>query len=593
MLRLLIEDDEGKTTVVPLIRDEITIGRKEGNTIRLTERNVSRRHARLMRTGEGADHTVIVEDLDSYNGIKLNGDKVAGKCTMRPGDLVQIGDYSLALQVDPPTGMTGDQPAVRGDAATIVSTARSADDAPTALHRVDDTDLLPADKHGRLVVVSSNLGGQTYDLGRREIILGRTDENDVVINHRSISRNHAKIVVRDGQFTVIDLASSNGVRVNGEPFGTVTLVNGDIIELGHVKLRFVAPGEHYVFTPADIDDVEVPGSSGGTLRLVAIALLLAGIAIGTFFLVRPTKPKGTEPPKPGVQQSSAPDSESGPVDVGKLVAEGEGHLSQEAWADAQRVFERVLQSTPNNEQARAGRERAVSEAGNQRLFDDLRRHAAESQWADAYLGLEKFATGSVYSPRAQELLKKIEPEFAASELARGRGLLEDNDVEGARVVQRDLDARGFDEAAKLAKEIKAAEARKPKTPDGAPAAPATAAPGPDVAAPPRSAAPDGEARAPRDEKKPKGPTYEELMDEGTKLVVRGNREEAAELFEKAIRINPEGKLAHQRLCVLYQAKGDPNRALRHCKRWLDKETNSSFKPAIQQRIDQLEAELGK
>ena len=35
MVKLIIEDDEGKTTVVPLIRDEITIGRKEGNTIRL------------------------------------------------------------------------------------------------------------------------------------------------------------------------------------------------------------------------------------------------------------------------------------------------------------------------------------------------------------------------------------------------------------------------------------------------------------------------------------------------------------------------------------------------------------------------------
>ena len=39
MNKLIIADDEGKTTVVPLVRDEITIGRKEGNTIRLTERN--------------------------------------------------------------------------------------------------------------------------------------------------------------------------------------------------------------------------------------------------------------------------------------------------------------------------------------------------------------------------------------------------------------------------------------------------------------------------------------------------------------------------------------------------------------------------
>ena len=43
MLKLVISDDEGKTMVIPLTRDELTIGRKDGNSIRLTERNVSRR----------------------------------------------------------------------------------------------------------------------------------------------------------------------------------------------------------------------------------------------------------------------------------------------------------------------------------------------------------------------------------------------------------------------------------------------------------------------------------------------------------------------------------------------------------------------
>ena len=69
MFKLVISDDEGKTTVVPLVRDEITIGRKEGNTIRLTERNVSRRHARIHR--KSADY--VLEDLASYNGIVVNG----------------------------------------------------------------------------------------------------------------------------------------------------------------------------------------------------------------------------------------------------------------------------------------------------------------------------------------------------------------------------------------------------------------------------------------------------------------------------------------------------------------------------------------
>src|SRR6478752_7058310 len=96
MYKLIIEDDEGKTTVVPLIRDEITIGRKEGNTIRLTERNVSRKHARLLKSN-GA---IYIEDLSSYNGIKVNGEKIAERAPIAEGDRIQIGDYQLALKLD-------------------------------------------------------------------------------------------------------------------------------------------------------------------------------------------------------------------------------------------------------------------------------------------------------------------------------------------------------------------------------------------------------------------------------------------------------------------------------------------------------------
>ena len=88
MYKLVIQDDEGKTTVVPLIRDELTIGRKEGNTIRLTERNVSRRHARLVRS----NGSISIEDLNSYNGIRVNGSRIQGRCQIRESDRVQIGD---------------------------------------------------------------------------------------------------------------------------------------------------------------------------------------------------------------------------------------------------------------------------------------------------------------------------------------------------------------------------------------------------------------------------------------------------------------------------------------------------------------------
>jgi predicted component of type VI protein secretion system len=92
-LRLIIEDEEGATTIVPLGEEEVTIGREPGNTIQLTEQNVSRQHARLTQGSDGW----VIEDLDSYNGVKVNGVLVEGSVTLNEGDVVQIGDYHLAL----------------------------------------------------------------------------------------------------------------------------------------------------------------------------------------------------------------------------------------------------------------------------------------------------------------------------------------------------------------------------------------------------------------------------------------------------------------------------------------------------------------
>ncbi len=94
--RLIIEDDEGTTTIVPLGKDAVTIGRQQGNTIQLTEKNVSRRHARLYPE----QAAWVIEDLASYNGIKVNGVPIDGRVTLKEGDVVQIGDYHLALTED-------------------------------------------------------------------------------------------------------------------------------------------------------------------------------------------------------------------------------------------------------------------------------------------------------------------------------------------------------------------------------------------------------------------------------------------------------------------------------------------------------------
>ena len=335
MFNLVIQDDEGKTTIVPLIRDEITIGRKEGNTIRLTERNVSRRHARILRNnGE-----VHIEDLGSYNGIRVNNARIAERVSLRVSDQVQIGDYKLYLKAEglEQTDQSRTVPLERLDsqipteamavATPTVTAPQPIQPAPQIagqarnLVAIGDTDpagrpvgpataaavaaLTAPGGYGKLVVVSSNFAGKEFELSRPQMIIGRTDENDIVINHRSISRNHAKVVrePETSRYTISDLQSSNGVRVNGQDYGKVELRRGDVVDLGHVRLRFVEAGEDFVFDrDAVITDVpEAGGKRGPTfVILAAIVLLGAGVAIYmTMMRGGADKPKDSDVVAPG------------------------------------------------------------------------------------------------------------------------------------------------------------------------------------------------------------------------------------------------------------------------------------------------------
>ena len=96
MWKLTIEDDQAKRTVVHLVRDDYSVGRAEANAIRLTERNISRNHARLERRGEAWALT----DIRSYNGCYVNGQRVADAQELVHGDLIQVGDYRLIVEDD-------------------------------------------------------------------------------------------------------------------------------------------------------------------------------------------------------------------------------------------------------------------------------------------------------------------------------------------------------------------------------------------------------------------------------------------------------------------------------------------------------------
>src|SRR5512138_3460260 len=98
-MKLVIEDEAGTRSIVPFAGDAIVVGRAAAEvTFALGERNVSRRHARFaLQNG-----SVFVEDLGSLGGTRVNGERITGRRKLREGDLVQIGDYDLAVLEEAP-----------------------------------------------------------------------------------------------------------------------------------------------------------------------------------------------------------------------------------------------------------------------------------------------------------------------------------------------------------------------------------------------------------------------------------------------------------------------------------------------------------
>ncbi|WP_315119017.1 FHA domain-containing protein [uncultured Clostridium sp.] len=79
-----------KGGVIP-IKSEITIGRKEGNTFILDDPYISSFHARVYIKNDD----YIIEDLDSTNGILINGVRIEERTRLKTGDIIKIGNTIL------------------------------------------------------------------------------------------------------------------------------------------------------------------------------------------------------------------------------------------------------------------------------------------------------------------------------------------------------------------------------------------------------------------------------------------------------------------------------------------------------------------
>jgi len=610
--KLIIEDDEGRTTVVPFQRDEITIGRKEGNTIRLTERNVSRHHARFGRSNA----SIFVEDLDSYNGVKVNGDRITARTTLREGDLVEIGDYHLALQkveeelaaapAGPPSIPASTAPALRA-AAKAGAPAPTTADGGTAVLRLPLEEKptaepsrarpLASGEVARLVVQTTELAGQIFSLDRSEMTIGRTEDNDIVVPHRSISSRHAKIVHDAGQFRIVDLDSANGVLVNGEEYARVDIRKGDVIELGHVKFQFLAPGDQAqagaLTAPAapvrSLVDASAAESRAGKKGLgMKIGLGLGAVAVlglGTFLALHfMAEEAGGEASKDAGGAAAGADAAVGAEKGGAVPAEqpraadkfqeGLNIMKTGDWRAARAAFQATLAIEADHKGAVAMLEKVNAEQQGAELLAKAKAAIEERDWDLAFESLNEVAEGIQAAPEAGKLKPEVQRKWVFMHINQADLLMNGGKKDQLQDAMKHLETvlvvepGNFTAKDKLkkarAKLASASGVRPPAGRDG------------------------GEDRPPAADSSSKRKRAKELADKATAAYKKKQYREAQTALQEALKLTPTNYELHRQLGACHAMEGEMGKAYVHYRKYVQLCPTCMYVPQVRKIIQQYE-----
>lgn len=128
---------------------------------------------------------------------------------------------------------------------TFSGRMRAADEAPPAL-----------------VVLMGPQGyvGKQYMLTQSEYVLGRSVDCGIHLDDKSVSRNHARLVVVGNDVTVCDLGSANKTVVNGNilnPMSPMRLKNNDQLKIGNLILKFLEKGNIEALTNRELNEKAV------------------------------------------------------------------------------------------------------------------------------------------------------------------------------------------------------------------------------------------------------------------------------------------------------------------------------------------------
>ncbi len=138
-----------------------------------------------------------------------------------------LGEFGIQARLVRPAADAGEVEQAQHGRTMVHSAAERVQESLGEQHEV---------RRGRAFVLAE---GKRLPVPSAGAVIGRSRDCDVVIEDSNVSRRHAEIRPAGTGWTVTDLGSTNGVRVNGRAAsGAVPLAPGDKLELGTVAMGF-------------------------------------------------------------------------------------------------------------------------------------------------------------------------------------------------------------------------------------------------------------------------------------------------------------------------------------------------------------------
>ncbi len=237
MARLVLKFRGEALREIPIGSRPITIGRAPDNDIRIDNLAVSNYHARVYSEADRS----VVEDLNSLNGTFVNDQRVE-RASLRDGDSIAIGKHHIAFDATHEAALPLDAgrkvSAPKVDETMVLDTGRRRDLLHEALAAGESPLAHTRVRMPILSVLSGKTDRKEYLLSNKLTVIGKSEMATVRLRGWFAPRVAAQINKRgDGYY----LGRADRVpKINGRPItGPTRLNNGDVIEIGSVRMAFL------------------------------------------------------------------------------------------------------------------------------------------------------------------------------------------------------------------------------------------------------------------------------------------------------------------------------------------------------------------